>query len=1152
MSVFITGVRYNNDFRPSQNLDYLQGNIDTPISVEIDFNYQDILYAVEFESIEIEPGNNIVNLQDNSGVIYSERANAFDNYYIGDNVGVYRDDLTSYFYATVIEVIDSQTIRVSGFTGNYKFAIDKDFIFNSTPFAGLRYLYNLVESGGTFTSLIDGEEQKLQLNTLDVDNTTPQPMVFSGAKSYQIGSATVKGNGGIGGSGGGNGTYEKQPFTIVHTFAITPTFLPNQYSDFIAGDAPSYFDAAKCLNFIAELSLGRSLNNPNGLQTVTAQTNQSSTGFYNENYNGNPTNYSIKSLAMLDGLDPVTQLQFGKDITVEIVVENTVDAPFSNGNTQYMFGFNYLPEADSLVQKNGFDQTRNFARDYKLNVLGAGPQNGDNFGTPLQIIKTVTSTFISPAEMKVTAVINTGADADAILQQGAFARYKFWLITEDHTTTNTNCDNVNLIVDKNEFDFDLVDTNLIQTTGIDFIQHPYIDSVDATPGDDLEIFPVDDLVANIPFHIDFTGIDPAEEVEITTVQSRVLLKDTLQVQADILLEDFSVNTSVFPIVGGQAQNISYTQDQPFKIPDGEIRKVISIVRDYASDVGDDKYYNFQYPFFIRWEYWVEILNILAPPSDLFDPSLPFDGLNHFWQRLSNTTTWDLVYEVSFTVKQNGVLFTQSFEQSIKDSINFEGNSEWGNHTIDSYTIPGAVPIINGPIKYVRGYEDVEIRAEAEKVSGPLPAAANMVMVLWVEIFEQGGIDDARRISSLYPLSSQSWFKSVAVGGLTQVTSPSAGVYRATAILDYTKIPTQTDFTIYARFYEFFVASAKQFETGNDFEFEDDDLYELEDNAGGGGGGLTIGTGTAFKQFFSQQSEAPEPAPVKPASDSALLPPEQCCFEMPVFADMVDSSSFKNDYTSFIEFFNNGYSGADIKLQKFTGGAWVDINFLNDDTYGGFSGYGANDPANNIYGDSTIAYILQWQKVLQIQGTGTYRVMFTGHVIGGGSYERPSESYCLKTYDPFEIDNTVRIDYWTSGNIGDKRNDRLKKDFQTFNWPNQLRLPNSMFGFDFSEYEDEYTKYQNGEEVFIEDKQVEKYILKVGLIPNEFIKMIKIDILQSSRISITDYNESNPTSHTNKEVIRDSNVEPEWNANTLLAPVEIQFRQKYQNLEHKRC
>ena len=726
----------------------------------------------------------------------------------------------------------------------------------------------------------------------------------------------------------------------------------------------------------------------------------------------------------------VNQLEFSREIKVETIIDNP-DGPFSNGNTQFMFVFRYLPEDESLYQNNGFDQVRNFAMDQKLATIGTGPVNGDNFGNDLQIIKSVEGTFISATQMKVTAIIETGVDADAIIQQGDKYRYKMTVITEDHALPDADSDKVNLLIDyQNEFFIQKIQTDLVKSAGIKFIEHPYSDIADGVDGTDLQPMPVDDLVAEIPLHIDFTSIDASEGVKIKQVESKLVLRDSNAIEQDIELESFSFSTENAQIVGGKAQNINFSQDTVFKIPDDEIRQKIRMFRDDTLDVGDDLYYIYRYPFMHRWEYWVALLGITTPPEDVFDAALPNDGLNQLWNRLANVTTWGVHYDVTLTVEQNGETAEQTFTAEIADSIDYEGNPDWTSQSIISIDQNTALPVESGGIKYVYGYEDIEIKAQSSKTTGAVPSSGNVVMAVWIETYEAGGVDDIRRITSLYPLSEKSWFKSVDGSGLTEVTK-IGNTLIGRALLDHTKLPSNEKFTVYARIYPFFDGSFKQFEDnegGNDFEFEDNAGgagYQLEDNAGGGG--PTLALGTVWKQDFVMIQENPIETPSSITEIQQQLP-NKCCFQMPVFAEESFTNELFNDIRSEMFAWAQTFVSALITLEKFDG-TWNHVADLNDDTLGTFYPFGF---FITLYKENAIRYELDWSKVLDVHGAGNYRIKCVGTDINANDTERLSLDYCLKQYRADLIDGTVRFDYWNNGNIGNIDDDKKKKDFGTLN------------------------------------------------------------------------------------------------------------------------
>jgi hypothetical protein len=921
------------------------GCIGEKIAIGIDFYYEDISYVKVDEVIYLKPAAVDVNLVDSTGIILTDNTDTFREYYVGDTIGVYTGSAFAFY--TVLEKFGSSMIRTD-YAGSFLQLNVGDYIFNSTPFSGIRYAYNLIDSGNSFNSLIDGEYQELIIDGKDCSDVSSDSMEFTGLLSYQIGSATIVGGGGVGG-GNVTGQFTQQSFTITHNAVITPLFLTSQYNDLLAGTKPSYYEAAACLNYIAQIQLNRNLNNPNGLQTLTVPSTVSNTAWYNEKFNGGKTNYSISSVILTKGTETLTNgLEFDSDITVDILVNNTTDSPFSNGNTKYIFLFNYLPENETYYKNNGYNQTRNFVFDSKMNTLGTGFVNGDNYGGGMQVIKRLTSTYISTSQMKVTATINVGATAKAIIQQGDYYRYLFSVITENHSLSAVNSDKVNLIASVGEFYVQKTNTDYIINDGIKFLPHVTETVSEGVTGTDLDSFPVDDIVSVLPFSVDYSdavtgvvgsyaynavtnligtnnalilvdttnnktigvadyatsnsntlnilmnsintntalgsifggapafdnsegytaqrsgdymyifaptkgvayngiaytltrtdtsasssslfgGVDEVlptitnQGSKIIKIRSKFVLKDGADVETDIILEDFAVSTSNYPIVGGMAQNINIAQDRVYKIVDS-IRRVITCTRDFTSDTTYEKFFEYSYPFMIRWEYWKQYL-ITTPPSGIFDSTETYDGLNYQWQRFTDVADWHLWYQVIFTIEQNGEKFEQTIETELQDIKEFEANPEYVGNSIKSYDTVTLAELTYSGTKYIKGYEDVKIVATFIKTSGYLPLSGEYNIVIWIHVFEEGGDSSITQIGSVYENDSQSLLKSTDTSNKV-VLNKTGGTYTGTCLVDYTKIPNKSKFTVYARMYETYPANTKQFMDGDVFQFMDGTYYQF--------------------------------------------------------------------------------------------------------------------------------------------------------------------------------------------------------------------------------------------------------------------------------------------------------------------------------------
>ena len=785
--ILISGQRFNNQLRSTQNNGFLLSCIGEKVTIETDFYYEDITYRNPGNEIILKPAESDVDLTDTTGIIWSKDEIAFTDTMIGDTIGVWNGGVFAYY--TVTQKITNGLIRTT-YAGAYTLLANGDYIFNCTPQAGVRYAWNLLESGSDFNSKIDGEFQQAEIATADCTNTSSQPMTFKGKLSYQNGSVNYKG---IAGSGGSLGNYEQQSFTIVHEVIITPMFLFDQWEDLILGISPDYYQAEKCLNYISQIQLGRHLNNPNGFQTYDVSTLQANIGWFNERFNGGKTNYSITSVVIKDGTTTIDDLRFGKDITVEIIIGNTTDSPFSNGNTQWIFGFNYLPETEANYKDNGRDFEDNFLHDTTKDVIGA-TENGANNGNSMQVVKNVVSTHISSTSTKLTATINVGADAEDILKEGSYSRYMLWIITENHSLSDELSDKVNLLAHVGEFDKELTTTNLIDASHT-FIRHPFTNAntmdLETT---NFQMFPVDDVAVQTDFSIDFTG-HTTEGIVIKKIINRLTLSHSTE--ADITLEEVTVDVSNSLFVDGYVQEINFSQDRVFKTNQG-IRKTITVVRNSSLDSGLVKNWQINYPFMNRWEYWAA-LQIINPAAGIFDSTEDLNGLNHFWNRLANVAGWTMNFETEFQIEQNGEDFSQVFTTPISSS-NFNSGVEWDNEFIKTYDSTGVTEQTSGGNKYISGYSDTWVKASFEKISGLVPSVDNVDIVIWIETFESGGVSDIRHISSNEDVASNSWFKSVDTSNRVKITK-TGSTFVGEVLIDYTKFSVTSQYTMYARIYD---------------------------------------------------------------------------------------------------------------------------------------------------------------------------------------------------------------------------------------------------------------------------------------------------------------------------------------------------------------
>lgn len=769
MAIKVTSIQFDSTLDNGGYSDFLTGNVGDAVKIKINFYFENTNVATTDNSVVFNPVS--TNSIDTDDLIQCENTEFVTGLKIGDLLVISSMGAGYDGTYTVTEIIDSNTFRVDDTFVNATKTSGN--ILNTTNNKGLRYYYNFVENGIDFTSLTDPNEINLfTTNVLDYDDTvTVLNLNATGGKTAQIGTATIQAIG----EDNGRILYE-----IIHDTIITPLFLANQIDDTQNGIRPSYFKGGSTLNYIFQIDLCRNLLDTNNFESVQNSV-IGNIGWFNENFNGLESNYYLDGIIYSNTINALDL-----NVNTEVIINlKCNDASFTS-DTLTRLGFIYLPDNESDYQENNRLLIDNFCFDTKINLTNNTPSNGANYGNSKQVIKDSKASLIDSSTIWVTANIELGSTSKATISESDFQNYLLFVSVENEALTFDSKDRVSILCDVNSFAIELADIELVKNEGTYFIEHP--NNTRSMGVNSLDIQPTDDVVCNSEFYIDFTDLEN-DNVFIKSVTPSLRLKKSGQ--NDVILESFKINTdNTQMIVDGlyQIQNINFNQGREFLIPQAEIRKNITFARNVNNDAGNKRYYSLNYPFMMRWEYWQQLM-LATYSKDFFDNSQDFQGYNHNWTRLANVSGWSFIYQIDFVINRLGVDYSQTFTKSIT-SKDFDSNTDWLTTVVSS-------GLENGALKLIKGYEQTEITATFEKISGTIPALEEVAVAFWIETYESGGISDIRRISSVHDNDANSWF----VENLITITSPSSGVYVAKANINNTKLPANNKYTIYARIYE---------------------------------------------------------------------------------------------------------------------------------------------------------------------------------------------------------------------------------------------------------------------------------------------------------------------------------------------------------------
>jgi len=298
----------------------------------------------------------------------------------------------------------------------------------------------------------------------------------------------------------------------------------------------------------------------------------------------------------------------------------------------------------------------------------------------------------------------------------------------------------------------------------------------------------------------------------------------------------------------------------------------------------------------------------------------------------------------------------------------------------------------------------------------------------------------------------------------------------------------------------------------------------------------------FELLFSEEI-------VKDLSDIGRS--NECEFELPVFGYPTDTTDkYRNDFSSFLLPLTNRYSTPEMYLEVETScDVWTEVSQLTDNTYGVLYDSFATRPL-------WFGYKIQWHKVYSAEGVGCYRVKSVFTDITDATIKTSySYKYNLRLWNENLADKTTKIkSVINGGKTGYVDNDKFVLNYKSEIWEREVRLPNSFFGFESSEYTKEYTRYKNGGQVHTLDQQKQTILFNAKKLPYSLHKELSINYLQADEIYLSDFNLSNPNPdmYNNKQVIVNSAYEPKWNTYNSYASIELQFNPYFENLRRKQC
>lgn len=1094
MSVYLNSITFKNaiDLTP---LNWALANVGEQIVIEHDISIKE--YA-------LSSTNNPWVFNNDDGYIVTAgqpwiTGGDFSKFNVGNTINYFISG-TSYYTLTIVEKLSNTEIRVgsnpAGWAPNT--AGTTNIISLATPVTALSYKWNFIENdeATNYYSKVDGSIQIATINGLNPAGAgTNKPMAFLGTLPYQLGSIVVDEVSLV-----LTPVYSSN-FKIRHTTRITPVMLAEQWDDIQADIKPSYFFNLACLKSVFFFEARYNLSDPNNIQTLESDTTLGNTGWFNENFNTGLTNYYSENLVYTNSVSgivsPKAELSLNESL-FSFDVRNTIDNPFVAGSTKLVLNFCKAPNDATEYQLNGRDLKHNFVWESALLTVQTTPTaiNGDNYSDlKIRSLSNLKATFVRSSKITITGKLDFDQLGIDIFNESNEPRYMFWVSIQDHTKVGAVADRTNLLIDKAPFFFKSDFPNLI-TFNSSLLNHYTSDLANQVSTQNT--FSEDELVA---FSVATITPDPlVASVVLNKATFRIVAQNLINPLIKFTLESKTLQLPNDNIVSGY-QYFDIKIPKNIRIPSTEIRKNIIAKRSTGLT------YNLLYPYLNRWEYWEKLLNV---NPYFFNTLLPNNGFNHDWVKYDVVSNWLLRFEVEISARVNNVpaTYIDSYGYYTKNRNLVSSSISATIKTYDSVTLTQLVDSV--PKNYILGYKNTLVKAEFISTGFTLDLR-ELVAVIGIEIFEEGGVTGKRRMSSLYPSDSDTWFIPLPGETKTKLTT-SNGFHTATAecLVDFTKLNLgKAKYKLTCRLYGAFTQAANYLVS--------QDVYLIPTN------------------------------PID--EETIVLTPKHidCCDSdtWKVLADVNSNDALKNDINRVLWSFNKDVvSNAVISFVK-SDGSVIALNSVS--TYGTPYDYGFNI---NSLNEKMVGYEIEWKKVLTTLGEGSYQIKCVATTIfGSSSTQFYPGLFCLSQYTTARANGTVRIEYINNGLLGNTKNDEKQKDFGQINWCSQHRF-DGYFVFKSSNLKEEDIVYQSGQRQYIESDQEPEYVLDLKPIPAFKHDILRVDILMADTKMVTDYNDRNFENYYKKKVINKSSYDPKiYPKKSKLASVLLTFIQEFN--KHKK-
>lgn len=573
--------------------------------------------------------------------------------------------------------------------------------------------------------------------------------------------------------------YEIEVDFMLSSFFEEITDLETHSPPQVVFDASSLTDAIK-LTFLPEW------NNPNiKIENDMKETERlGNTGWFDENYNGLPNNFEVKSVQYFDlGGQSVTGLSYGSDVKVKAVIGGIANLAV---DSDFKHGFIWLPK-DEEQYKNKltpFHKNTKISCHFNTSAFNANtayPFTYDGYATDNAKMNTRAISYtIQGNDLVFEAVFSPTPEFLQYFQDKADDRkYALWVSVADRNLMTAFSDRVSLLLDVNDMDFFIPISGELEGVTTSFIEHP--EDHLATGVEVYDGFLEDDILARSFFSLEngkrLSQMILGYEVENVTSGSTYEL------------ERFTANLQPYVTIPSGVQEIDFNSERGYKLEPNNNKNWVKVVRNPNGDQTGKAGYQILFGQKIRWEYWLQKTNV---PSEYYDNTLEFNGSNNDWLHfLRESNSHKINFFILFDVQENGEtkryknIFPITFN-GYDENTNIETTHQYFDNETNALLNVGTEPESGRPLGVLLSNKNTRIEISYKKLNGDWDLG-NVYAVTTIEIDRGAGVMTHRQLSSIVGSENDNILIPLPPNTKLLVQQIAPNVIKTTCLVDYTRL-----------------------------------------------------------------------------------------------------------------------------------------------------------------------------------------------------------------------------------------------------------------------------------------------------------------------------------------------------------------------------